>query len=161
MAILLGDVLDRLAAIEVLALASLSTPVTADAKPFAIWQQEAFPYFTNRPGTITVENDSHDLDVYEVEIIVRLIVGHITEGVRGEPENKLYDYLPAVMEAINARELLQSPTYTTALLGLVSARAVSSGGMSVFETAGVQARQVGAQITVVCTFEDDLTQVYL
>jgi hypothetical protein len=53
-----------------------------------------------------------------VEIIVRLVVGHLTEGYRGQPEGSLYTYIPAVIEAVNSRELLQSPTYPAALDGL-------------------------------------------
>lgn len=161
MAIILQEILERLAAIEVEALASLSPAVTADAKPYMIHSQEAFPYFVNRVGNVGIESDSHDIDVYEVELVARLVVGHMTEGYRGEPESALYTYLPAVMEAINARELLQSATYTTALTGLMEARVSSSTGLRIFETAGIQARQVGTEITVVCTFDDDLTQLYL
>lgn len=158
---LLQNALERLAAIEIEALAGLSTPVTADAKPYMIHTQEAFPYFTHRAGTISIDSDSHDIDVYEVEIVVRLVIGHVTDGYHGQPESQLYTYLPAVIAAINARELLQSAAYPAALDGLISARATGSSGLRIFETAGIQARQVGTEITVVCTFADDLTQEYL
>lgn len=161
MAIDIQSALDRLCAIEKLALASLSTPVTADAVPYMIHQQESFPYFTHRVGPVSLDGDSQDIDVYEVEIVARVVVGHIQEGYRGQPEGTLYTYIPALIEAINARELLQSPTYTTALVSLVGARVSSCAGLRIFETAGIQARQVGTEITVVCNFEDDLTQVYL
>lgn len=161
MAIILQLALDRLAAIEVEALADLTPTVAADAKAYMIHSQEAFPYFTNRVGVISIEPDSHDIDDYEVEIIARLVVGHLTDGYRGQPESALYTYLPAVIEAINARELLQSDSYPAALDGLVGARVTGSSGLRIFETAGIQARQVGTEITVVCTFADDLTQLYL
>jgi hypothetical protein len=161
MAIILQLALERLAAIEKEALADLTPTVVADAKAYMIHSQEAFPYFTNRVGTVAVESDSHDIDAYEVEIIARLVVGHLTEGYRGQPESALYAYLPVVIEAINARELLQSHVYPAALDGLVGARVVGSSGLRIFETAGIQARQVGTEITVVCTFADDLAQLYL
>jgi hypothetical protein len=161
MAILLQSALERLCAIEKEALADLTPTVAADAVPCMIHTQEAFPYFTHRSGALVIESDSHDLDDYEVEIIVRLVVGHLTDGYRGQPESTLYTYLPVVIEAINARELLQSDTYPAALDGLVGARVISARGLAIFETAGVQARQVGTEITVVCTFADDLTQLYL
>lgn len=161
MAIILQEVLERLAAIEVEALADLSTPVTADAVPYMIHSQEAFPYFTNRVGVIDIESDSHDLDSYEIEIVARLVVGHLTDGYRGQPESALYTYLPAVIEAINARELLQSDSYPAALDGLIGARATGASGLRIFQTAGIQAQQVGTEITVICTFADDLTQLYL
>lgn len=157
----LQGVLDRLAAIEKAALAALTPAVSADAVAYMIHQQEAFPYFTNRIGPLAVESDSHDLDGIEVEAVVRLVVGHLTDGYRGQPESRLYAYLPAVIGTINARELLQSASYPTALTDLVQARVTASSGLRIFETAGIQARQVGAEITVVCTFTDDLTQDYL
>lgn len=158
---MLNDALDRLAAIEVEALADLTPPVDADAVPYMIHAQEAFPYFTHRVGVIGIESDSHDLDDHEVEIVVRLVVGHVTDGYRGQPENLLYTYLIAVMRAINARELLQSDAYPAALDGLVGARVTGASGLRIFETAGIQARQVGTEITVVCEFVDGLTQAYL
>lgn len=161
MAIILQEALDRLAAIEVEALADLTPPITADAKAYAIWQQEAFPYVTHRVGPLSVESDSQDFDAVEVEVVARLVVGHLTEGYRGQPESVLYACIPALIEAINARELLQSNLYPDALDGLVGARCTGSSGLRVFETAGIQARQVGTEFTIVLQFTDDLTQLYL
>jgi hypothetical protein len=161
MAILLQSALERLCAIEKEALADLTPTVAADAVPYSIHSQEAWPYFTHRIGPIVVESDSHDIDDYEVTIIVRLVVGHVTDGYRGQPENALSTYIAAVIEAINARELLQSDTYPAALDGLVGARAIDARGTAYFQTVGIQATQVGTDITVVCTFADDLTQLYL
>jgi hypothetical protein len=161
MAILLQSALERLCAIEKEALADLTPTVAADAVPYMIHSQEAFPYFTHRGTNGVIESNSEDIDDNTVEIIVRLVVGHLTDGYRGQPESTLYTYLPVVIEAINARELLQSDTYPLALDGLVSARAVAYSGLRIFESAGIQARQVGTEITVVCTFADDLTQLYL
>lgn len=161
MAIILQEALERLVSIEKEALAALSPAVTADAKPYMMHTQEAFPYLTNRVGNVGVEYDSHDIDVYEVELVARLVIGHITEGYQGETEGRLYAYLPALIEAINARELLQSVTFPVALNGLMEARVSSSTGLRIFETAGIQARQVGTEITVLCIFNDDLTQLYL
>lgn len=160
MAIILQEALERLAAIEVEALADLTPAVSADAVPYMIHSQEAFPYFTNRVGAMTIEPDSHDIDTYDVDLIARLVVGHLTDGYHGQPESQLYTYLPALIEAINARELLQSDAYPVALLGLVGARVTDSSGLRIFETAGLQTRQVGTEITVVCTFADDLAQLY-
>lgn len=161
MAIALQAVLDRLAAIEIEALAAMTPAVTADAKAYMLHTQEAFPYFMHRVGTMSIESDSHDFDVYEVEVTARLVVGHMTEGYHGQPESVLYSYIPVVIESINARELLQSAAYPTALDGLIGARVDNASGLRVFEAAGIQPRQVGTEFTVVCTFEDDLTQKYL
>jgi len=159
MAIILQNALERLAAIEVEALASIS--VNADAKAFMIHSQEAFPYLTHRIGPITVNFDSHDIDVYEVDAVARLVIGHITDGYDGQPENRLYDYLPVLIKAINERELLQSAAYTAALDGLIEARVTSSSGLRIFETAGIQARQVGAELTITLQYSDDIEQQYL
>lgn len=160
MAIALQAVLDRLAAIEIEALAGMTPAVTADAKAFMLHTQEAFPYFVHRVGNLNIDYDSHDFDTYEVEVTARLVVGHMTEGYHGQPESVLYSYIPVVIEAINARELLQSAAYPTALDGLVGARVSGSSGMRVYESAGIQPRQVGTEFTVVCEFLDDLTQRY-
>lgn len=161
MTILLQDALERLAAIEVEALAGLTPPIDADAKPFSIWSQEAFPYFTHRTGGITVEPDSQDIDLYEVEVVARLVIGHVTEGYRGQSDERLNTWIPVIMNAINARELLQSAAYPVALVGLIGARCTFCTGQRVIETAGVQARQVGTEFTIVLQFADGLTQEYL
>lgn len=157
----LQAILNRLAAIEVEALASLSPAVTADAVPYFLHTQEAFPYFVNRISNVPVDSDSQDFDTYEVEATVRLVVAHRTEGYDGEVEGRLYRYLPAVIAEINAREQLQSASYTAELDNLIFARATGSGGLRVFETSGLSVVQVGAEITVVCQLTDDLTQDYL
>lgn len=161
MAIDLQSALDRLCAIEKEALAALSTPVTADAVPYMMHQQESFPYFTHRMGTDEVDRDSQSISTHEAEIVIRLVVGHIQEGYRGQPEGTLYAYIPVLIAKINARARLQSATYTTALTGLVDARVTSCAGLRIYETAGIQVRQVGTEFTVVCSFVDDLTQDYL
>jgi hypothetical protein len=161
MAILLQSVLERLCAIEKETLADLSPSVVADAVPYMIHTQEAFPYFTHRGTNGVIDSNSEDIDDNSVEIIVRLVVGHVTDGYRGQPESALYTYLPAVIEGINSRELLQSDAYPADLNGLISARATAYSGLRIFETAGIQARQVGTEITVVCTFADGLTQLYV
>ena len=161
MTIDLHNALERLAAIEVEALAGLPIPVTADAMPFAMWQQEAFPYLTHRTGSITIEGDSQDIDVYEIEVVARLIIGHLTEGYRGQSDERLNTWIPVLVKAINARELLQSAAYPDELDGLTGARCTFCSGVRVIESAGVQAKQVGAEFTVVLQFADDLTQSYL
>lgn len=155
------QILERLVAIELETLASLTPHGTIDAKPYSIYQQESFPYLTQRAGNTQVTPDSEDRDVYEVDVMIRIVIGHVTQGYAGESEQLLYDLEAALMHAINERELLQSAAYPVALTGLTSARAEGSTGMVIVDQAGIQARQVGAQITVTVTYTDDITQQYL
>jgi len=66
-----------------------------------------------------------------------------------------------LIKAINERELLQSAAYPAAPDGLIEARVTSSSGLRIFETAGIQARQVGAELTITLQYSDDIEQQYL
>lgn len=158
MAIDLESLFLRMAALEKEALASLS--VTADAVPYFFHQQEAYPYWTNRLGTIEVDADSEDLDLFRVEIIGRLLIGQVTDGiVRGENEARLQVYIPTVIQWINERELAQSATYPTALDNLVRVRVTDCRGYTEF-AAGSTA-QVGTEFTFLAEFEEPIEQAYL
>lgn len=148
----------RMAALEKEALASLT--VTADAVAFFFHQQERYPYFTNRLGQIEVDADSEELDLYQVEVIGRLIIGQVTDGiVRGENEARLQVYIPTVIQWVNERELAQSAAYPTALDNLVRVRVTACRGYTEF-AAGSTA-QIGTEFTFVAEFEEPIEQAYL
>ncbi len=148
----------RMAALEKEALASLT--VTADAVPYFFHQQERYPYWVNRLGQIEVDADSEELDLYRVEIIGRLIIGQVTDGiVRGENEARLQAYIPTVIQWVNERELAQSVAYPTALDNLVRVRVTACRGYTEF-AAGSTA-QIGTEFTFVAEFEEPIEQAYL
>lgn len=148
----------RLAALEKEALASLS--VSADAVPYFWHTQEFYPYWTNRLGAIEVDGDSEELDIYRVEVVARLLIGQVTDGVvRGENEARLQAYIPAVIQWINERELAQSAAYPTALDGLVRVRVTGCRGYTEFQSGSTA--QIGTEFTLACEFEQEIEQAYL
>lgn len=154
------ELLQRVAALEIEALAALTTPVTADAKPYFIHTQESFPYFTNRIGGDDIGSDSHDFDRDEITVVMRLVIGHTTEGYVGEPETNLYTYIPKVKEYFNERELLQSAAYPVAMISLLDARITGHNGFRIFQNTGLSANQVGTEFTLTCNFDESIDQAY-
>lgn len=154
--------MDRVAALETEAMAVLSTPVTAEATDHFFYVQGSTPYFVNRLGEIVVEGDSEDFDLYTYDVVMRLIIGQITQGYQGEPENQLQTYIPQIIRYFNERELLQSVTYPTGLDNLHRARVVACSGLQVFRhTGATETLQVGTEWTLRCDFEEMIEQQYL
>lgn len=160
MAINMQELMDRVAALEIEALNSIS--VAVDAVDRFFYTQGSYPYFVNRLGTIAVDDDGEDLDVYVVEVRMRLIIGHLTEGYDGEIENVLQQYIPVVIEWFNERELLQSAAYPLALDDLDGgARVTGCLGFAVFQQSGIGTAQVGTEFTLRCPFREYIEQAYL
>lgn len=157
----LNELLARVVLLQKEAMASIG--VTADAVPRFNHVQESFPYFTNRIADIPIsDNGSHDEDVNSPIIAMRLVVSHLTEGYRGEPEARLYTWLPAIKTYFNQRMWLQTASgiYTARMENLQSARVINNGGLRVFENAGIAAQQVGAEIQLQCIFDEFIEQEY-
>lgn len=152
------ELMDRVAALESEALASLSPPVTADAVDRFFHTQSTYPYFVNRLGAITIEGDSEDLDVYTINVQMRLLIGHITEGYEGEVENRLQVYIPQVISYFNERQLLQSIAYSDALTDDIQARIVACTGHMIWQHSGSGSQLVGAEFTLQVSLTDELTQ---
>lgn len=161
MGIDIQGLMDRCAALEKEALLALATPVTADAVPYFRHIQEATPYFTNRLDAFTIEGDSEDYDeVAPVVVVIRLIIGHVTEGYVGESDARLHLYIPQILEYFNKRELLQSAAYPTALDHLVLARITSCTGYREFQNSGVGGSQVGCEFRLEAQFIYRIEQAY-
>jgi hypothetical protein len=153
-----NNLLERVAALQIEAAAFIS--VTTEAKPFFIHTQEAFPYFVNRISNDDVTFDSEDFDRDTETVIMRLVIGHITEGYEGQPESVLYNLLPAIKLYFNQHELLQSAAYPTAMVGLLEARVGSHTGFRIFQNTGISANQVGSEITLTCQLDETISQAY-
>lgn len=146
----------RIAAVEVEAMTSIT--VSADAVPFFFHQQERYPYFTNRLGAIEVSGDGEELDIYRVEVIARLVIAQVTDGiVRGENEARLTAYIPTFIKWVNEHELAQSAAYLVPVDDLIRVRAESCRGYTEFQPSG----QIGTEFTLVAEFEAPITQAYL
>lgn len=150
------DFFIRLAAVEKEGLASAS--VNADAVPYFFHQQERYPYWTNRVGETTVTGDGEEYDVYSVQVIARLVMAQVTDGiVRGDNEARLQVYIPLMLKWFNEHELAQSATYPTPIDDLVRVRVDSCRGYTEFQPSG----QIGTEFTLIVEFEQQLTQAYL
>lgn len=152
----------RVVALEVEAMATvLSAEQTCGAVPYFIYSQDTFPYFTNRDGAGTStsdESEEFDLDTYTV--IMRLIIGHVTEGYIGDLETTLHTYIPTVKTYFNSRVSLQSVAYPEALVGIRYARIINWTGLRVWQTAGIQSLQMGTEFTLHCELDEQIVQVY-
>lgn len=151
----------QLVAIAIECMAGLSTPITAGGVPYYWHTENRFPYFTCRTGADTVEWDSEDFDRDIYLLILRLVVGHLTAEYHGQNEQDLDTWIPALKAYINARPLLQSASYTTAVTGLIRARITAITGFIPFPNSGLSATQVGAEFTVECLFDETIVEAYL
>lgn len=161
MATYMTELLNRVVAMQKEVMASLTPPVRADAVPRFYYTGEAFPYFTNRIADTPIGDDgSEDTDLNQPVVIMRLVVGHITEGYKGQPEARLYEWLPVIKTWFNERMWLQSAAYPLRMDNLQSARVTNNGGLRVFENAGIAAQQVGAEIQFQCVFYESIEQEF-
>lgn len=156
------ELLNRLVALEKEAMTSIG--VSADAKPYALHVQESFPYFTNRIAANTVTDDgSEDTDLNNPLVIIRLVIGHATEGYKGQPEGKLYEWGPVVKTYLQQRaNWLQTAAgpYATRMDNLQSARVTDNGGFRIFDNSGLGVNQVGRELQVQCIFTASIEQIY-
>jgi hypothetical protein len=159
-----GELLARNVVNDRAALAALATPITADSVPYFWHTQESFPYFTNRIGPWSIENtpeDSEDIDVITVDVLKRLVIGHITSGYKGENDTNFAAWLAQLLEYYNEREWLQSATYPDEMRYLTRARLVSGPGYTIFVNSAVGGVvQIGGEATLRCEFEYDILQAY-
>ena len=158
----LNETLDRIVLIEKQALASLATPVTADAVPRFLHVQEETPYWTNRMTAFTSVGDSEDFDNDTYLLTARLIIGHITEGYDGESETRLYTYIPQFKTYLHERWGLQTdqtsgPDLSAAQRYLIRARITGGVAFAIFESSGINTLQVGAEFNILCEFNETIT----
>jgi hypothetical protein len=138
---------------------SLTPAVRADAVPYFYHVQESFPYFTNRIADNRITDDgSEDVDLDNPLVIMRFVVAHLTEGYRGEPEGKLYTWLPTIKTYFNEHMWLQSAAYPDRMDNLQSARIVNGGSVRPMQNDGVGAIQIAAEIQLQCIFYESLEQ---
>lgn len=158
----LNELLARVVTLEKEAMASLN--INADAVPYFNYPGSGFPYFTNRIADTPITNDgSEDIDFNNPVVIMRFVVGHATEGYKGEIEGKLYEWLPPIKTYLQRRtNWLQCATapYNTRMEGLQQARISNAGGLRVFQNEGIDSNQIGAELQLTCVFDEYIEQVY-
>lgn len=146
----LQDAMDRIVAMQKEAV------TTADAVPYWPYEQASFPYFTNRLGTMTLNQDmSEDIDIYEHTVLMRYVVGHLTEGYRGDLQDSLYDDIASIETYFREHPHLttNAGSYTTAPDYLFQvARILSHTGVVAFAQGGVGQIQIGVEFTLSTPF---------
>lgn len=148
----LHDLLLRICEVEIEAM----SPVKVDAKPFFPYSQEAFPYFYNQlaEGTYSQENGM-DYVFQTRRVNAYLVIAHLTEGYRGDAQEKADDYIPKVIEGFTSMKgsMLVSDAYPNRASYLLDAvRVVSDTGIRLFTNGGLQDQlQIGVQFVLELT----------
>jgi hypothetical protein len=156
----LSGAIDRMVELEIEALAALSTPVTADAKPYFYHTQESYPYWTNRVGPVSFDDDEEDFDEPTYTITSRLVIAHATADYKGQNEVKLKLWIPQIITYFHARPRLGTATLNRGLNSLIHARIGGCTGFRIFQTAGIQPLQVGCEFTHLLQFSETIDLAY-
>lgn len=156
MTISLQNAIDRLVELEIAAMAAFTTPVTGDAVDHFTHTQNNFPYWTNRPGRITLPDDEEDLDYPTYIVISRLVIGHVGEGYDGDLENSLQLWIPQLITYFNARPTLVTATQSSGLPNLLHARVSGATGLAILQNYGSIGSQVGCEFTHTLEFVEEI-----
>lgn len=164
----LTDLIARSCAIEREAFATLTNPLTGaayniDAFPRYFATGEAFPYTTHRVSALPIghEDGNQDEEFPAPRLTIRIVVGHLTTGYAGEPDERVHTYIPALVDYLAKRRWFQSAAYPTPLNELIYSEVVDAGGFMVFDNRGFAGvSQVGFEIQIVCTFTESIIQAY-
>lgn len=154
------DMVDRVVALERACMRALNTPVNVDATKQFFRPYTGTVLFTNRLAPLTIESESEDIDLITIDLKMRLIIGHITQGYEGDNEANLYTYIPHVLEYFNERPLLVDTAFPTHIDHLIEARLIDGLGFAVFTQGGFPNSQVGTEFTLRTRWEQELIVPY-
>lgn len=98
----------------------------------------AFPYWVNRLGPMRAEALADDLVDHVWEVVMRLVIGHLTEGYEGALEGRLPGYIDQALAYFGARARLQRDGDDAPLPGL------APEGAAVARAGGYQPFRIGA-----------------
>ena len=160
MTIDLDAAIDRVVELEIEALNALSTPVPSDAKPYFFHWQEEFPYWTNRLGTMTQGEQDEEFDEPEYTLVMRLVIGHLTQDYDGFNEDKLKQWIPHICTYFSQRRWLQTATTSAGLSNLVEARITGCTGFRVLQSVGLPGIQLGCEFNLRCRFVEQIDLTY-
>lgn len=146
----LTDLMKRIVACDKEAMAGVTGFVSV---PYFPYEQEAFPYMSNRLGAKALVTDSpEDMFQYVRTVTKRLVIGHITEGFKGQIQEKLTQWIPLFEDYYRDNDELVSalfsayPTYLTAQGVILS----PDTGLSFYNNTGLGSTtiQVGTEFTL-------------
>lgn len=160
MALNLDSAIDRIVENEIAALAALSTPVNADAKPYFYHWQESFPYWTNRVGPMQMGDLGEEFDNPTYSVIMRLVIDHMTADYAGNNEDKLKLWMPQVVTYFHAHPRLQTDSDKIGLNSIEEARIGNATGFRIFQNAGIPVLQIGCEFTLNISFYEQINLAY-
>lgn len=135
----------RLLEMEKESIASVSPDV--DGVTYFPYQQEAFPYWTNRMTGVTPDYLAQEIAHYPFRITGRLVMGHITEGYEGELLERAYLYIPAITSYFKDRPGMNSIAHPTPIDDIFTDfEFVTINGPFGFQNSGVGVIQVGIEV---------------
>jgi len=150
------DIMARLVAMEVESLTTVAATngQTPEARAWWPYEQEAFPYFTNRLGAMTNAQPGYATDIqdYRHTVLIRVVVDHWNAGFEGDQADISYQYLVAFEDYFR-----NHPMLTTASTGLYPTEPdyllediILTGhtGLIIFQSAGINAMQYGIEFTL-------------
>ncbi|MCZ7543209.1 MAG: hypothetical protein M5R40_06570 [Anaerolineae bacterium] len=145
---------DLAATLERVALmAAAAVPDTKQAFAQFFRTYPNFPYWTLRLGPMQVEPEGEPYEVHTHEVVLRLVIGHLTEGYDGALEGRLPGYVTEALAYFQARPTLQRTRADAPLLYLHpnGAAVVRASGYRAFVRLG-ESVQIGAEITLSVPF---------
>lgn len=157
MADYIQDAFSRIEAMQKEAVVSLKTDIDVFFWPE---QGEILPYFTNRLGPMATFTDGFDewIEGYWHTVLMRLVVGHITEGFPGGVQDDAHQYIVLTETYFRTHEMLATDTGTyadngptfllTAGANRFLAQLTNHTGLVVFANSGIGAQQVGCEFTL-------------
>lgn len=150
----LDNALDRVVAMQKEAMSTLTTGAF-DSVPYWPYQQEAFPYMTNRHGGMSPDYTKYapDIESEPEVILMRLVVAHITAGYKGEKPALALDYYIAIRDYFRTHSNLATdggvytapPDYLDPETGAFIS---SHTGLVVFSNSGLLTPQLGYEFTL-------------
>jgi hypothetical protein len=146
----LDDLIKRVCAMEEEALGIRALDVLAD-------RLDQTPYMTNGLGDFAYDTNSEDMqaDVYVVRM--RLIIGHVTEGYKGQTERVLRKHIPvlraffAAHVGLTATKFPEPPDY----LSQMGATLTGGIGTAYFQEPGIP-MQVGTEFRLRVPVDTDI-----
>lgn len=147
------EILARVSEMQREALTTLVGTQIDSVPYFPYGGQEAFPYWTNRLGTANYTQDETGMDNLHIDrqIIMRLLVGNVTEGYEGELQERLNEFIGDFVPYINRQgnAMLQTTTYPVPMQYLEQPlRLVSDSGVVVVQFGGAGKLQLGIEFVI-------------
>ena len=158
--------LERHAALEIEALAALSTPITCDAVPRWFYAQERTPYWLNRLVTLTdvddyAEDAGDEGALDEVTVEMFLVYAPSQSGMDGEIEAAMNAALPQIVAYFRRRAWLQTVAFPTPMPYLRSAVVTLAQGSTLAPPTPDGSSRVGMLFRSVCRFITSIDQEWL